>query len=253
VDWKAFQQAFVSENEAICQKITKHEKPSKTVLYWNFGTTMPADKVYAIFASEDPVIAFTSNRFVPPDGKPVHPKKFESVFRPTQALLALLPWGQREPPECVVHLRLGDNNGDKRAGLDSQTQTALKNELDASCFLITNHVEWYAPFELAGWSHPQWGTVKHELAGSLPSASTNNKHLEKWSDWYTIYKAKRVYHTQSGFSESAVYASGAFSRLILGTTKEGRLSLEKDHWSHPECAQNTSKPWNAEEFCTESY
>ena len=59
------------------------------------------------------------------------------------------------------------------------------------------------------------------------------KKLALWSDWYTIYKAKKVYHTESGFSESACHASGISGRRfkILGTEK-GLLKLESC-WHDP--------------------
>lgn len=61
----------------------------------------------------------------------------------------------------------------------------------------------------------------------LPLHGTLHDHAAKWSDWYTIYRASKVYHTASGFSESATGMSGASSQMILGTS-DGTLQLECD-------------------------
>mmetsp|Transcript_2886 Transcript_2886/g.6209 ORF Transcript_2886/g.6209 Transcript_2886/m.6209 type:complete len:120 (-) Transcript_2886:691-1050(-) len=70
---------------------------------------------------------------------------------------------------------------------------------------------------------------------SISNNCCSTMQLELWSDWYTIYKAEQVYHTASGFSESATHASGAIDRMILGNNNsDGSLLLkrninERDH------------------------
>ena len=73
--------------------------------------------------------------------------------------------------------------------------------------------------------HQVWRS-HHTNHATLPHAQSR-PHRVKWSDWYTIYRATKVYHTASGFSESATGMSGAFSQMIMGTS-EGSLQLECD-------------------------
>ena len=48
--------------------------------------------------------------------------------------------------------------------------------------------------------------------------NTDRTILELWGDWYTIIRAKEVYHTASDFSQSAVHWTGTESRIIMGSS-----------------------------------
>ncbi|CAB9531212.1 expressed unknown protein [Seminavis robusta] len=55
--------------------------------------------------------------------------------------------------------------------------------------------------------------------------------LQLWADWYTLLKAKSVYHTFSDFSLSAVHWQGTWSRTFDGIDEEtGNLILLEENW-----------------------
>ena len=150
-----------------------------------------------------------------------------------------------KPPLSVVHLRQSDGSGDARQGLDPETLRSLGELLPSSTYLVTNQVDYYHYFESHfGWNHPNWTVVRHSALPNvvwrapkdtslpfrrhhtrLPHPSTKNftetvnasafltqksqdqphPSLHMWSDWYTIFRAKRVFHTHSDFSLSAAH------------------------------------------------
>jgi hypothetical protein len=168
----------------------------------------------------------------------------QTYYRPRPELLEILPW-TKVPPSTVVHLRQPDDpNLDPRDGLDRDTLQALGQTLpsSSSTFLVTNQVSFYDYFETTfGWSHPPWNGVHHSAKdevkwgrqdGTLLSlVSKQQQLLELWSDWWTLYRADRVYHTHSDFSLSAVHWSGKKeSYIIRGVDGEGKLRLEVALW-----------------------
>ena len=217
VEWKAFREAFNPPHQDLCNNLHYGTKNTQKVLFWNFGKSMPVDKRRELFASNAKIISFEGNSL---RDQPITPAIYETVLLPTARLNATIPW--REPPECVVHLRKGDSGSDKRKGLDEGTLQTLEKEKElVGCYLISNNFQWYKRFDMnAGWGHPPWDSVR-------PHQSSTSTQMELWSDWYTIYRARKVYHTGSRFSESARHASGSISQMILGNAK-GSLLLKAD-------------------------
>ena len=177
-------------------------------------------------ASDATVVGFSGNEY--PGGLwPAIPKDiFSDSYEPTEKLRETLPF--KDHPECVVHLRKPDAANDARRGLDDETLDALGRELGI-CYLITNNVAWYKRFEAIGWGNPHWTKVGHSAVGSKGDGV-----LQMWSDWYTIALAKRVVHTPSGFSESALRLSGSniterYSRRLVGN-RDGKLLVQLENW-----------------------
>jgi hypothetical protein len=142
-------------------------------------------------------------------------------------------------PEVVVHLRAADGSGDARAGLDDKSLRALGDMLPRkTTYLVTNRVEWFDLFEKRyGWKHPSWDTVVHSAlgmnwgqraaAGGLGAGESSERkarqqydkarqHMQLWADWYTILMARRVYHTHSDFSNSAIHWMNVEGHSIVG-------------------------------------
>jgi hypothetical protein len=167
-------------------------------------------------------------------------------YRARQALLDMLPYDYRHqpPPSTVVHLRAPDVHGnDRRQGLDEDSLLALGEELPRgnATFLVTNNVAWFRRFEENyGWSHSNWSSVVHsyfnfswEEAGvvtDLPATPTD-QNLQLWADWYVLLRAKKVYHTNSDFSNSAVHWMSIDAFVIEGfDTTSQRLMLQREAW-----------------------
>jgi hypothetical protein len=176
------------------------------------------------------------------------------------------------PPTTVVHLRQPDGAQDARKGLDEQTLEALGDALPRNTtYLVTNRVSFYDYFERNyGWKHPNWNTVIHSALhkqwGSREEMETNqqdkqhhNHHLRRhehdalpfqsvtvseskqerdrqalqmWVDWYTISQAKKVYHTHSDFSISAIHWNDIRdSKSIQGyDSVKRKLMLNEESW-----------------------
>ena len=170
----------------------------------NFFRAPNECKLVDILNSSIPVLYFTGNTY--PRWPAVPKNFFFKYYRPTQALLSTLPWGT-EPPHTVVHLRKGDDKNDERKGLDDETLDALGEMLPSDTFLITNEVQWFKRFEKKySWRNSGWQTVHHSatIADSIEVDVIRNT-LQLWSDWYTVLNAKRVLHTHSDFSISAIH------------------------------------------------
>lgn len=161
MEWQAFHAAFVPPHQDLCRNLNG---PRKKAQFWNFGQSMKLDQMLNIMASGAKIVEFTgnSNRDVPF----YKPEIYQKIFIPSSGLEEEIPW--KEPPECVVQLRMGDGPHDKRPGLDEVTLRIMEKELDRDCYLITNHLAWYRRFEEVGWGHPPWGSVKRHQG----SAST---------------------------------------------------------------------------------
>jgi len=169
--------------------------------------------------------------------------QWTDYYRPTHALLEMLPWTTStmkdastttsttekrvDPPTTVVHLREPDNDHDIRRGLDVITRQAMGETLPKNTtYLVTNRVDYYSWFQTQyGWNHPPWTGVRHsalpliEWSSKTNSESANQGHNDKippprttthteewlqlWADWWTMYQATTLYHTHSDFSRSA--------------------------------------------------
>lgn len=162
IKWEAFKVAFDPPHQDMCSKIgTNQVRSAPRASAWNFGQSMSLQQRKEVFASDAPVITFDGNTGAP---RYALPSVYDNFLVPTSRLKDTIPW--TDPPSCVVHLRKGDNGGDKRRGTDEKTLKALA-ELDGDCYLITNNMEWYKRFSDAGWAHPPWSDVKrHQMANS---------------------------------------------------------------------------------------
>lgn len=148
---------------------------------------------------------------------------FFRFYRPRSSFLQKLPYNPSQPPQTVVHLRLADGSQDPRAGLDEATFQALGALLPRNTtWLVTNHVPWFDYFaQHYGWQHPQWHKVTHSAGldtqnwgerrhrksshHKLSNDGTKQQELQVWMDWFTVLRAKTVYHTHSDFSISAIH------------------------------------------------
>lgn len=189
-----------------CPKIPTNENGDPTVSFslYNFGSIPNECALADLLNSSKPVLYFTGNTY--PRWPKVPDDFFLKYYRPTKALLKMLPW--EEPPHTVVHLRKGDNeNNDIRKGLDDETLDALGQMLPHDTFLVANEVTWYHRFARKySWRNSGWHSVEHsafEKEEGGASHAVNNMQL--WSDWYTILMAKQVLHTHSDFSISAIH------------------------------------------------
>ena len=233
-EYQAFYQAFQAKQKechpSILESILKETPPSRniTVTINNYQSP-PSDcwirKRLSSLHEEDKILYYVGNTY-PKWPLPPPSVTFDRFYEPTTALLDALPY--TEFPATVVHLRLEDGILDARPGLEDTTLNTLGRVLpsNSSTFLVTNNVGWYNFFgEQYGWSHPPWTSVQHSALGQIQwGAQTQqqwrqqqldaNSHnftsilpsqiLQMWSDWYTILKARQVYHTLSDFSLSAI-------------------------------------------------
>jgi hypothetical protein len=162
-------------------------------------------------------------------------KLFSNLLQTHSRPEEILPW--KEPPQVVVHLRAADTWSDKRRGLDDNTLVKLGEALPVNTFLVTNKVAWYQFFsERFGWTNPGWGVVRHSAIknivwGANPKEDKKvPQNLQLWSDWYTILKAKKVWHTHSDFSLSAIHWMNIDSKTIQGVDENGELDLWDESW-----------------------
>ncbi|KAG7352164.1 hypothetical protein IV203_008212 [Nitzschia inconspicua] len=187
---------------------------------------------------------------------------FHEFYEPTSALLAILPWNVSNPPSTVIHLRQGDNQQDRRSGLDEQSLSLLseynftggtsRRLRNHDIFLVTNRVEWYHRFP--SWFHPSWDMVPHSSFGPMDDWGDSNRSnsgklplfdkdghnqkrqaqeaskLQMWADWYTLVRAEQIYHTHSDFSLSAArwnrWQLGSWT--IRGCSNGTSLLLQRD-------------------------
>ena len=194
-----------------------------------------------------------------PRWRTVPPRYFFRFYRAKSELVSMLPYSIEHRPSTVVHLRLEDGPGDFRKGLDDESLEKLGAFLsfdtssDDRPYLVTNHVAWFDYFEERfGWRHPEYDIVTHSAirrkwgdrhdprpgAGEYKDTQQerNAQKMQLWSDWFSIMLAKKVYHTHSDFSLSAIHWMGSdesnkWSRTFVGfdpNTKQ--LKLEKPQW-----------------------
>lgn len=199
----------------------------------NYEGPVDECKLKRVLSSSARVIHIISNTY--PRWPIVPPNFFPTYYKPTAALQDILPW--KEPPQVVVHLRAGDPWNDKRRGLDDNTLVKLGEALPVNTFLVTNKVAWYQFFsERFQWTNPGWGVVRHSALqdvvwGADPKKGKNvPQNLQLWSDWYTILKAKKVWHTHSDFSLSAIHWMNIDSKTIQGVDGNGKLDLWDESW-----------------------
>lgn len=211
---------------------------------YNFYTPPNECQLRDELASSTKVLFMIGNTY--PRWPPVPDNFFVDYYRPKAELVELLPW--QDPPHTVVHLRQADSALDPRKGLDPVSLQLLGQTLPRdTTFLVTNRVEWYDLFaKQYGWLHPSWEEVKHSALGiswgqrlgvdKLPAPPQQQQHqqtaIQMWCDWYTILMAKRVYHTHSDFSLSAIHWMNIHNaKTIQGVDEEHHtLLLTDESW-----------------------
>ncbi len=246
LDYPSFQKAFaylsLSQHQ-LCQTIQQTHPPQerntlKRNNYDTSGFSSECSLKERLQSNEESVLYFTGNTY-PRWPNPVQyddSDNFHHFYHPTADLLQYLPW--TEAPHTVVHLRQADGDLDARPGLDHDTLLVLGQALSNGVFLVTNRVAWYDFFQQFGWSHPPWSHVQHSglhlVWGNMGSPSRwNDQDLQLWADWYTLLRAKTIYHTPSDFSKSAArWNRDSISWTILGTRNvsdnESKLDLQLD-------------------------
>ncbi|CAB9515099.1 expressed unknown protein [Seminavis robusta] len=196
-------------------------------------------------SKERHVIHMQANTYV--RWRSVPPNFFLKYYKPRRELLDSLPYDPSHPPSTVVHLRKEDGHSDYRKGLDEVSLDALGQLLSTETeypFLVTNNVEWYELFQNKfGWRHPKWAYVKHSVLRRTwgtpeptradeqtlkPAEEKQVQRMQLWADWYTIVTAKKVYHTHSDFSLSAIHWMG-MDPVTNQDLTWSRTILEYDH------------------------
>lgn len=227
-----------------CPKVLA-EAPQRTsankVQLVNFARVANECKVQDMLRDGPDILYYYGNTY--PRWPIIPDNYFDRFYRAKPQLLAILPY--QKAPTTVVHLREPDSHADARRGLDNYTLQALTDQLPASTFLVTNRVEWYARFEASGWAHPHWNGIVHsavskgwgkigeEYHGPRSSIDLDKakQNLQLWADWYTMLRAKKVIHTHSDFSISAIHWMDLDSRSIVGyTATSGKLELIDESW-----------------------
>jgi len=226
-----------------CPSILKHlpnrfEK-ERNIQLLNYAPFPPDEcELQTKLASDERVLFYEGNTY--PRWPRIPDNFFFTYYQPKLELIAMLSYDQ--PPETVVHLRAPDGDEDRRKGLDDVTLNALGRELPHDTYLVTNRVEWYDKFEEEfGWSHPYWNEVFHSAL--LKSWGSRDHHIGKvkrdkdlqnmqmWADWLTILNAKRVYHTHSDFSVSAIHWQNIESKSIRGyNSATNQLDVVEESW-----------------------
>ena len=215
-------------------------------------------------ASEDKkVLYIQANTY--PRWRSVPSEYFFNFYRPTREFLQSLPYSaDQHIPSTVVHLRMEDGRSDPRQGLDPLSLDTLGALLskDASSstdrpYLVTNHVAWFDFFGTKyGFDHPEYEIVTHSATrakwgdrkesrkgfGQYPETKQAKELqiLQLWRDWLALLLAKKVYHTHSDFSLSAIHWMGSdepdqqgditWSRTIMGVSSNKELILERESW-----------------------
>ena len=221
-----------------CPTLQLNPKP-KLITLINYHSAPDECVLKDALSSDKQIVFIVGNTY--PQWREVPDNYFTRFYKPTPSLRSMLPWS--EPPTNVVHLRKGDReNYDSRAGLDSKTLKALGEALPSDTFLVANNVNWFDFFaEKYGWSHPEWRGVQHSAFRSFMSWGSRGELTEKdyspklqdlqmWSDWYTILSAKKVWHTHSDFSLSAIHWMNIESKTITGVDETGNLQLIDEAW-----------------------
>lgn len=257
--WEGFHRAFRSKRSEGCLQVQeqlpkrndeKQEKSVPSLKILTYGRAPNECRLRSVLRSAEPVVGITANTY--PRWPPVSPGLWDLHYEPTKKLQSVLPY--QEQPETVVHLRSPDNiKFDPRGGLDPASLQALANKLPSNTFLVTNNVDYYQYFkDKVGWDHPGWKKVRHSALRFITWGTNAVEHwkfgkndtdqldegrsLELFSDWYTILKAQKVYHTFSDFSQSAVHWSNNIDSKIIGGVSNitGELKLSEEVWRKDE-------------------
>lgn len=279
-EWKDFHMAWESLTPE-CTNTILHKLPPRTL-----GTTVwilnyaphPVNEcqvkaqLQAVVDEDDICVYLVANDYPrwPSRSSIQQGVDWNDLYRPTLAMQqmwtrAVRPW---DPTTPVVHLRAPDDDDkDHRTGLDLATRRALgerlsshhHNSTSTPPFLVTNQVDYYTWFhEHYGWDHPSWTGVRHSALSNVrwtsSSSTTNNRTkdiLQLWTDWWTLYRAKVIYHTNSDFSRSAARWSQCQDSYTIGGIDErsGTLLLTKDRWGDENVAPLSERRTDALRNC----
>lgn len=188
----------------LCEKaldIAPSPNANNTIVQRNYDRTAKRSEceIKDLLSSHDkyPILYYNGNTYPRWPSQALsfnnHHDYFHEYYRPTQALLEILPWNVSNAPSTVIHLRQGDSVQDHRSGLDEQSLTLLtaynftssggggtatSQQLprlrNNDIFLVTNKVEWYHRFP--NWTHPSWDTVPHSSFGAMADWGGGSVH-----------------------------------------------------------------------------
>lgn len=188
-------------------------------------------------ASNQEIVYIVGNTY--PRWRPIPERLFIKYYKPKPELMEMLP----DPmPKTVVHLRKGDQGGDRREGIDAASLEALGKALPSDTYLVTNNLAWYDYFSKNfTWTHPNWHAVYHSAAHSFMWGDNGHatdkeksipvQNLQLWCDWYVIARAELVWHTHSDFSLSAIHWMNVESKTIKGIDHStGKLKMIDEAW-----------------------
>jgi len=221
------------------------DRRQKDIQIINYQPPPPECWLKEYLASDKRIIYYVGNTY--PRWPVIPDNFFFTHYRARPELLKILPFDK--PPETVVHLRAPDSHYDERKGLDTDALKALGRELPHDTYLVTNRIAWYDEFEKEfGWRHPNWDEVAHSAfrwqswgqkedkdvfyaTRRNTTMDRETQNLQMWADWYTILSAKRVYHTHSDFSISAIHWQNIESKTLMGYNNETKkLELVDESW-----------------------
>jgi len=229
--WTQFHAAFRSKLHGWCSGLkqkSEDEDPFEvdSARIIDFDGPVNECELQRILGSDRKIVYIVGNTY--PRWAGVTPGLWDQHYEPRKKLTDMLPYDQQ--PSTVVHLRCGDNVSDKRKGLRNATLVALKKNLPADTYLVTNKVGWYKYF--SEWKNPGWHGVRHSALvvswAKIVHRPPELVNLELFADWYTILKANRVYHTPSSFSQSAIHFNNIGSKMIVGLEEDGRVKYEDE-------------------------
>jgi len=244
-EFASFHAAFEPQQSAAtddCPTILLHSVPTKenSIRLVNYETAPNECALQEILRAGPNVLFLVANTY--PRWPKIPPNFFFRFYRPKPTLLEILPYNADEqPPEVVVHLRQPDGSADGRKGLDDVSLDALghmlvpvSNNATRTVYLVTNRVGWYDRFEKRfGWKHPAWKVVVHSAALRKTNDlyDPNEQFMQLWADWYALLTAKKVYHTHSDFSISAVHWQNIDSKTLLDYDQmSGKLEMADESW-----------------------
>ena len=243
VNWADFNAAFVPISQGMqdaCEKAIASMQKSPLnvpkVSAWNFGATNTFAEINATFSSAHQIIAFDGNDWPEPSwpSESMHQLFFDN-YVPTTKLQVLLPpscrgsaglLGHACGPKRVLHLRSGDNAGDRRGVFRCRRPyESIKAAFNLSRYTI------FADRE----------DVYRGLAVHKTGPAFHTSGLASWADWVAILTAREaVFHTPSGFSESAIRVSrnheigGLIAgRLLPGCSSSRGVKVEAEVFDPP--------------------
>ena len=259
VDWPHFNEAFRSFLP--CPSDILNAKAT-TVSRWNFGETSLEHDVACHMASNARVVAWEGNDVGVGNerGEAFLRQKdsaetrawlgtvFDREYTPSESLRDLLPSAHQPYPSSVVHLRVGDGCPEdddaaecdfrgpfKTLGANWSTLAAELRRCAPNATLLADRQSVFQKLPGYGRQHAFVRERRRLVSGHSISARRTSEanfdhlnmhnHLAAWADWYLLTRAETVYHTASGFSESAIYASRTKGpkRFILGMSHGAML------------------------------